>query len=300
VTDLETDPRWADYRELARPHGFRACWSTPVLTTDGRVLGTFALYYTEPRAPSDADMELLARAGHVTGIAIERRQLEDQLRALSQHAESVREDERTGIARAIHDELGQALTALKMDIAWIGRRLASTAIDREAISEKLDGMSQMTDEVIHQVRRISAELRPGVLDDLGLIAALEWQGQEFEKRTGTHCLVHSELGEEVQIDRNLSTAVFRIFQEALTNITRHAHARHVDVVLKQEGECLRLDVRDDGDGIPPEALHNPTSLGLLGMRERARQLGGTATVNGAPRRGTLVSLSVPLHRGMAP
>jgi PAS domain S-box-containing protein len=294
VTDIEIDPLWVDYRDLARKHGLRACWSTPIVATSGRVLGTFALYYREPRSATADDLALIERATHVAGIAIERRQLEDQLRDLSAHVESVREDERTGIAREIHDELGQSLTALKMDVAWITRRVTGAADSpRDAMIDKLRTMSELTDDVINQVRRISAELRPGVLDDLGLLAAIEWQGQEFEKRTGATCAIESNVG-EMQLERNLCTAVFRIFQEALTNIARHAEASHVDVRLEHREGWLHLDVHDDGKGISAEALHDPRSLGLLGMSERARRLGGTAHVIGEPGKGTTVSLAVPL------
>lgn len=292
VTDIETDALWDDYRALARPYGLRACWSTPLLATDGRVLGTFALYYREPRSPDEGDLQLIARAGHLAGIAIERRQLDDQLRALSAHVESIREDERTGIAREIHDELGQALTALRMDVAWVARRLAGDA-SREPLVDKLQGMSKLIDGVVDQVRRISAELRPGVLDDLGLVAAIEWQAQEWEDRTGTTCIVRSELG-PLRPDRNLATAVFRIFQEALTNVARHAHAEQVEVTLESSGGFLELRVEDNGLGIRPEVVFAPSSLGLLGIRERARRLGGAATVSGTPGAGTIVTLRVPL------
>jgi PAS domain S-box-containing protein len=297
--DIATDPRWEPYRELALRHGLRACWSTPIFGTDERVLGTFALYFKEPRSPNDADLTLIGRATHVAGIAIERRQLEEQLRDLSAHVESVREDERTGIAREIHDELGQALTAIKMDLAWLRRRASGDApLSREGWLEKIETMSQMADDVINQVRRISAELRPGVLDDLGLLAALEWQAQEFEKRTGTECHLRSNLG-DTQLERNLSTAVFRIFQEALTNNTRYAEASRVDVSLELKDGWLSLEVKDDGKGIAPEAIRSPTSLGLLGISERARRLGGSAVVSAAPApaRGTIVSLRVPCDVG---
>ncbi len=294
VTDIETDPLWKDYVDLARAHGLRACWSTPILTTDDRVLGTFALYFREPRAPTDADLAVTNRATHIAGIAIERRQLEDQLRALSAHVESVREDERTGIAREIHDELGQSLTALKMDLAWIARRVSEKPpASTDVVLGKIREMSQMTDDVINHVRRISAELRPGLLDDLGLYAALEWQGHEFEKRTGTTCTVQSNVG-DAQLGREVSTCVFRVFQEALTNITRHAEAKHVDVRLDRRGGSLVLEVRDDGKGIARESLQDPRSLGLLGIRERARRLGGNATIAAAPSGGTIVSLTIPL------
>src|SRR5207302_8472910 len=139
VSDIANDPLWASYRELALPHGLRACWSFPILT-DGRVLGTFAVYYRQTREPDTAARELISRAVHVAGIAIERRQLDDQLRALSERVEAAREDERTNIAREIHDELGQALTALKLDLAWVARRVSGDA----ALAPKLDDMARAT------------------------------------------------------------------------------------------------------------------------------------------------------------
>jgi PAS domain S-box-containing protein len=291
--DIEHDARWADYRDLARAHGLSACWSYPVLATDGRVLGTFAFYYREPRGPTDDDVSLIARASHIAGIAIERRQLEDQLRALSAHVETIREDERTGISREIHDVLGQALTALKMDLAWTTRRLAAKPdAQSDAVSAKLQSMAAVTDDILHVVRRISAELRPGVLDDLGLFAAIEWQAGEFEKRTGSTCTVASDL-EDARFDRDVSTAVFRIFQESLTNVTRHAKASRVDVRLSRRGDSLRLEVRDDGVGIGVRASKDPTSLGLLGMRERARRLGGEVVIERLAPHGTSVVVEVP-------
>ncbi len=298
VSDIETDTRWDDYRELARASGLRACWSTPILATDNRALGTFALYYREPRAPTERDLSLIARATHIAGIAIQRRELEEELRALSAHVESAREEERTGIAREIHDELGQALTALKMDLAWIGRRAAGTSgLSREALLEKVQAMSSMTDQIIDQVRRISSELRPGVLDDLGLLPALEWQGQEFERRTGLTCVIHSNLTDETTLDRSLATTIFRVFQESLTNVARHSEATHVEVRLERVAGWLELEVADDGKGIAPEVVSSPTSLGLLGIRERARRLGGMAAVGAAPSKGTVVSVRVPLDGG---
>lgn len=296
VEDVETDPLWIDYRELARQFGLRACWSVPIIATDGRVLGTFALYYREPRKPTEPEVQLITRASRIAGIAIERRQLEDQLRALSAHVESVREEERTGIAREIHDELGQTLTALKMDVAWIGRRVSADApLAREAVSEKLSSMGHMIDDVIERVRRISAELRPGVLDDLGLVAAIEWQAEQFEGRTGTTCTVECDV-DDSQFDRELSTALFRVFQEALTNVARHAEAENVDVRLSTRSGVVRLEVNDDGKGITAEEAHAPHALGLLGIRERARRLGGTAHVEGTVGQGTKLVVEVPLSR----
>jgi PAS domain S-box-containing protein len=300
VEDIEASRAWVDYRALARTHGLRACWSTPIFATHGGVLGTFAFYYREPRAPTDADRDLIARVTHIAGIAIERRQMEDQLRALSAREEAIREDERTGIAREIHDEFGQALTAMKMDLAWVGRHLGgSNGLSQAELRDKLAETSQMVDEIIGQVRRISGELRPGVLDDFGLFAAVEWQAHEFERRTGTACVLQSNLG-DARLNRDLSTALFRIFQEALTNVARHAEARRVEVRLDRRDGALELEVRDDGRGVAAEAVFSPKSLGLLGMRERARRLGGSAIVGPAAPAGTTVLVRVPAGNGATP
>ena len=291
VTDIENDPLWADFRELARPHGLRACWSSPLVGSDGRLLGSFAVYYREPRGPDESSLDLVARASHIAGIAIERRQLDDRLRALTDRVEAIREDERTQIAREVHDELGQSLTALKMDIAWVMRRLAQAHVNG-VLADKLTQMTKSTDAIIATVRRISAELRPGILDDLGLAAAIEWQLEEFAKRTGVRAELQSTLGDPV-LERDLTTAVFRIFQEALTNVARHAIATIVHVRLELERGRVKLEVEDDGVGIP-EAAHT-TSLGLIGMRERARRLGGECEVRRRDPHGTLVTVTVPLR-----
>jgi PAS domain S-box-containing protein len=293
VTDIEHDPLWTNYRDLALRAGLRACWSSPIQSTSGRVLGTFAIYYREPRAPSDHDRALIERMSHVAGIALERHALDEQLRRLAAHIESAREDERTGIAREIHDQLGQSLTLLKVDLAWIARRATADNLPREQLLEKLAGLGEIADELIREVRRISTELRPAILDDVGLDAALAWQAEDFERRTRIPCKLHSGLADDDRIPRAVATAVFRVFQEALTNIIRHAAATRVDVHIEETTTGLLLMVSDDGDGIPPEKLDDPRSLGLLGMRERARRLGGTVTFQARKPRGTCVILEVP-------
>ena len=293
VDDIETDPLWEKYRAIAREHRLRACWSTPVMAADGRVLGSFALYYREARSPAAAEEALIARAVRITSVAIQRTQLIDQLRALSEHVESIREEERTGIAREIHDQLGQALTALKIDLGWLTRRAGEQEqLPSKVVNERLRSMSELADSIMGEIRRISAELRPSVLDDLGLVAAIDWQAQEFERRTGTQCVFTHTPGAE-RFDPKISTAVFRIFQEALTNIARHAGAGRVEVQLERRGSDLELTVRDDGKGITPEAAGHPMSLGLLGMRERARSLGGSVDIGGHANGGTLLTLRIP-------
>lgn len=303
TADMATDPLWADHRELAGLSGFAACWSVPILTEEGkRVLGTFALYHREPRTPDAAARQLLERASHVTGIVLERRALDEQLRALAARLEAIREDERTAIARDIHDQLGQALTALKLDLAWLGRRLGpgglggglgDGGLGATELGGKVDEMTRATDDIIRTVRRISADLRPGILDDIGLEAAIEWQAEEFEKRTGMRCRVRAEIG-DLRLDRELATTVFRIFQESLTNVARHADAREVEVTLVLDHGQLRLEIADDGVGIPEVGPRNST-LGILGMGERARRLGGACTVKRRAPHGTIVTLVMPLR-----
>jgi PAS domain S-box-containing protein len=298
VTNIDADPLWTDYSALANIAGVRACASTPILSADGRVLGTFALYYREPRAPSERALSLVERATYIAGIAIERSRMEGELLALSAHIESAREEERTGIAREIHDELGQALTALKMDLAWIRRRARSESpLDSDALAAKIDEMTAATDGVIDTVRRISSELRPGVLDDLGLGAALEWQSQDFERRSGVVCRVSAAELSPDQLDQSTSTAVFRVFQETLTNVARHAEASHVDARLTAANGWLELEVSDDGKGIAPESAASPKSLGLIGIRERARRLGGSVSVGRRAAGGTTILFRVPLQAG---
>lgn len=212
----------------------------------------------------------------------------EQLRLLLAHLQSVREDERTQISREIHDELGQSLTALKMDLSWMIKRLGK---DQGPLWEKARLMSKLIDMNIQTVKRISAELRPGLLDDLGLTAALEWQAEEFKKRTGIKCEV-SVLPEDMELDRDVSTAIFRIFQETLTNVVRHAKAKKVRASLKNKDDTLMFQVKDDGKGISEKQISNPRSIGLIGMRERVHSFGGRMEITGD--KGTTVTVTIPI------
>jgi len=219
----------------------------------------------------------------------------EQLRALSAHLQLVREEERARIAREIHDELGQALTGLKIDLSWLDGKLseARNAAPRRLLLEKIKSMIKLIDTTIHTVRRIVTELRPGVLDDLGLMAAIEWQAQDFQNRTGVKCDLASSL-EDIDLDQDRSTAVFRIFQETLTNVARHSGATKVDIILEERDGSLILEVKDNGRGITENGLSSSKSLGILGMRERALLLGGEIDILGAQGKGTTVTLRVPL------
>ncbi|HXG49654.1 MAG TPA: PAS domain-containing protein, partial [Methylomirabilota bacterium] len=219
----------------------------------------------------------------------------EQLRLLAAHLQSIREEERTRIAREIHDELGQMLTGLKMDLAWMERRLAagSLADSQAVLVDKCRSMADLLDRMVKSVRKIAAELRPGVLDDLGLVPALEWQAREFQTRTGVECHLETRLG-VTEIPRDLGTAVFRIFQESLTNVARHAQASRVQASLVADGHALHLVVHDNGRGITDAQQANAKSFGLLGMRERAATLGGECHIAGQPGAGTTITVRIPL------
>jgi signal transduction histidine kinase len=217
-------------------------------------------------------------------------QSREQLRQLTAGLLIAREEERTAVAREIHDVLGQTLTALKMDVSWVNARAPVDA--PAALRQKLAAMTGLIDDTIVTVRRIATSLRPGVLDDLGLPAAVEWQTQEFEQRTGIRCVLRTTVNDGT-FDPLLSTALFRILQEALTNVARHSRASVVSVTLDDSGADLVLEVRDDGIGISPSAAANTRSIGLTGMRERAQLVGGGLSISRAAGAGTIVRAQVP-------
>jgi PAS domain S-box-containing protein len=219
----------------------------------------------------------------------------EQLRALSARLQSAREEEGRRIAREIHDELGSMLTGLKWDLEEIGRTISNqiNPLEVSALSEKLNASIKLTDIALDTLRRIASELRPSVLDDLGLTAAIEWQAQQFQTRTGIFC--NCDCSEyDLELNEEQATAVFRIFQEALTNILRHAQATRVEIKISKENSQLTLSVSDNGKGIKVEEILGTESLGLLGMRERAHLVGGHIEVKGREGNGTVVVVRVPL------
>jgi signal transduction histidine kinase len=218
------------------------------------------------------------------------RKSEENLRALAARLQSVREEEWTRIAREIHDELGQALTGLKMDLTWVANKLLP---EQKALTAKASSMFDLIDGTIQSVRKISTRLRPEVLDELGLGPAIEWQAKEFQKRSGIRCRV-SLRQDGAALDRERSTAAFRIFQELLTNVARHANATRVDVSMQTGSGGLVLEVEDNGEGIEQSAMFSPKSLGLLGMRERVLPFGGNIEISGVRDQGTKVKVSIPL------
>ncbi len=227
----------------------------------------------------------------------ERKQAEEQLKAsrqqlrsLSAHLQSVREEERTNLARDIHDELGQLLTALKIDLSRLAKEFPP---DQKSFLEKTRSMSSLVDMTIQKVKSISTELRPGLLDDFGLVAAMEWQAGEFQKLTGISIEISTK-PEDIVLDRDRSTVLFRIFQELLTNVARHADATKVRVSLIEEADKIVLTLEDNGRGITREQISDPRSFGLLGIRERVRSWQGEFRINGIPGKGTTAVISIPL------
>lgn len=231
-----------------------------------------------------------------------RRRTEEELmhsqelfRNLSRHLQTVREEERKGIAREIHDELGQNLTTLKLHLSLLIEDLPEVS---PALRAKFQGIVEDIDVTIQSVKRLISDLRPGLLDDLGLVAAIEWQAEEFQKRTGVRCELHID-PPDLSVDADRSTAVFRIFQETLTNVARHAHAERVRIQLIAEDAALMLRVRDDGRGITPENISAPNSFGLMGIRERAHYWGGAVEFHGESGSGTTVTVTIPLDNAGA-
>lgn len=221
-----------------------------------------------------------------------RRGLRDALRQLSARAEAAREEERARLARELHDELGQILTGIKIDLSSLTAEL-TTAPGQPTITvaNKLQSMAGLVEVAMKTVQQIASELRPPVLDHFGLAEALRWEAAMFEQRTGIRCRVATRGRAELEPAR--ATAVFRIFQEALTNVARHAAAGAVRVTLRETGRLLVLDIRDNGRGLSARAAADPRSSGLLGMHERARMLGGSLQISGARGRGTLIALRIP-------
>ena len=262
--------------------------------------GNYAVVMDRGYIVRDAAGMPVRMVGGITDIT-ERRRAEEalessrrQLRALSARLQSTREEERTNVAREIHDELGQVLTAIKINLDWLERDIGERVNDASANPqlERVVESAEMTEIAIASVQRIATDLRPGLLDNLGLAAALEQEARRFEQRTGVTCAV--KLAPDLaEIPGDAATAVFRIFQESLTNVARHAQAKAVRLELRTGGSQVTLEIEDDGRGIVPEQVANDRSLGLLGMRERAVVLGGDVSVEPVVPHGTRVTLRLP-------
>lgn len=252
--------------------------------------------------PAEISSHLFHYEGKMTVLSIarditERKQGEEKLkrssiilRNLATHLQSIREEERGLIAREIHDELGQVLTVLKIQISLLANKLRS---DQGDLKIKIDSLSNLIDGAVDSVQKIASKLRPVILDELGLLSAIEWQTQEFQRVSGIHCSLSLPTS-EINFEKEKSTAVFRIFQEALTNVMRHSKASIVSVSVQKTNNLFTLQVTDNGIGISNEQIKDPHSLGLIGINERAMIVGGEVYVEGIPNLGTRVRLEIPL------
>jgi PAS domain S-box-containing protein len=280
-------------------------YSSHPLLDDGQVRGAVVTFVdiTERRRAEEvlkrANDELEARVAERTeklSVAL------GQLRELAAYSEKVREHERTRIAREVHDELGSLLVALKLDVNWIAKRLAGQAgrepADAQAVREQLrskcGNMSALIDSAVDRVGRIITDLRPSILDHQGLWAALEWQAFDFAQSAELQLGWHMAHTEGVVLPDSMGTAVFRIFQEMLSNVGRHARASALEVTIRADTQELLVEVRDNGCGAPAQAFDAPTAYGVLGMRERARHFGGRLEISSVPGRGTCLRLLMPI------
>jgi len=216
----------------------------------------------------------------------------NQLRALASYLLSVRENERATIARELHDEFGQALTSLHLGLSWISRKLTP---GQRPLREQIRSLLATTTSLIRSVKNIASELRPGVLDQLGLVKTLKSEAREFEGHTGIPCRFKMNIA-KARFDRSAAVAIFRIVQAALTNIARHAHASRALITLMKRKNNLILTVMDNGKGISRKVIDSHDSLGITGMRERTLALGGTFTLGGSRSKGTILTVRIPLSR----
>ena len=277
--------------------------------TEKLLLNSHVIYELVHRAkdskqiPVEINSHLFTYEGKPTVLSIarditERKRVEEKLRKtglrlrnLASHLQTIREEERTAIAREIHDELGQVLTVLKIQITLVSNKLKD---DQQELKDKIISVSKMIDDTVEKVQRITAKLRPDILDELGLIPAIEWQAQEFQNVTGIKCSFTLP-GGELDLEEDKSTAIFRIFQEALTNIARHSKAKLISISIQKNAENLILKIKDNGVGIAQEQTKDFKSLGIIGMKERALILGGEVTIEGTPGKGTEVRVEIPLN-----
>ena len=271
-----------DRRVFEASHSITAEETTPL---DGNPRTFVAV-----RFPMYDNMGKVYAIGGISTDITDRKQVEEALRQLSAYLQEVREEERINIAREIHDELGQQLTGIKMDVAWMSKKVE---VHEKDLKQKLSGIVSLIDEMIKSVRRISTQLRPSILDDLGLIAAIDWHSQEFEKRSGIKTSFYSDI-HELSISPNVATGLFRIYQESLTNVARHAEASKVSTILQIQNGELILKISDNGKGFDISKTAGKKTLGLLGMKERTLMMGGKYEIISEPDKGATVWVSVPL------
>ena len=296
VKDLRIETRF-DSPPLLHDHGVVSGMSVIIYGKD-RPFGVLGIHTTKQRTFTEDESHFLKSVANILGMTVEHKKAEkelkdsyEQLRKLSAYLQSVREEERANISREIHDELGQVLTALKIEVSMTANKLNSNS----EFFRQTESIMKKIDDTIRSVKRICSELRPTILDHFGLSAAIEWQVEEFENLTGIKGMASFE-PREIILDQDLSTAVFRIFQESLTNVTRHASATEVRVNLKLKDGNIVLEVKDNGKGITKKQFSDPASFGIMGIKERVNFFGGDVKITGIKDKGTTLIVSIPLRK----
>tara|TARA_B100000470_G_scaffold42375_1_gene30929 strand:- start:754 stop:2367 length:1614 start_codon:yes stop_codon:yes gene_type:complete len=293
IIDVTKDPNFPRAK-LAKNIGVKAGFAFPILIGQ-EVVGVMEFFSAKAVKPDREMLAIMGQIGTQLGRVLERKRAQDQsevsqkiLRNLYLRLQEVREEERTRTAREVHDHLSQLLTTIKLELSLLDKKLSNYSSEIKGSTQQLLDMSN---DAIHSVQRIAMDLRPPILDDLGLSEAIEWQVKEFKGRTGIGCKFFNEMN-GLELDLERSTTLFRIFQETLTNIVRHSQATQVDVKLYACEENINLQVQDNGCGITEDQIQNLRSLGLLGMRERAMVWGGFVQITGAQDEGTTVTINI--------
>ena len=291
IIDVTKDPNFPRAQH-AKNIGVKAGFAFPIPIGE-EIVGVMEFFSTQAVEPDGKMLEIMAQVGTQLGRVLERKRAEEeikrsheQLRNLYHRLELVREEERTRMAREIHDELAQVLTALKLEVSLLDKKLIKIDSSLQTYTQL---MLQLIDATIQTGKKLVMDLRPPLLDDLGLMEAIEWEAREYEQRTGIKCEVEFNKRDFV-LDEERSTTLFRILQETLTNVTRHAQADKVRILIKDQNDRITLQVADNGIGISNEQIANLKSLGLLGMRERALVWGGKVDIIGRPNKGTTVTI----------
>lgn len=287
---------------LAQHCDLKACFGVPV-TKNHDVMAVLLFFMHEEKGEDCGMVETVSSLAVQLGALIHRKRIEDdlaesqsKLRNLSLSLQRSMETERKALARRIHDEFGQSLSALKMELSWLKKQLHE---DQKHLFHEIDKTNGLIQTILRSVQIMSAELRPHMLDDMGLIAAIRWKAKTFEEKRGIHCLI-TAAPDDIALDPDRAIALFRIFQEALFNIANHADATKVLVNVKKENGLLLIEIIDDGRGITLAEIADPKSIGLIGMQERAHCFGGLCNITGIPGKGTTVNVSIPLANGIYP
>jgi signal transduction histidine kinase len=288
VSDIATDPLWADYRDLALQHGLRACWSTPIFCADDRVIGTFANYYRTVRLPNHRERRLMTVWSNVVALGIRRKQAEEALKEEQQcllHLFKAQEYERKLAAYELHDGIAQYAAGAIMHLETYVRTLG-----HEPAPIQLDATCDLLHKTLDESRRIINGLRPPILDEGGVVMAIEHLIQE-RSQDGLQIIFDHDTEFE-RLAPSLELAIFRIAQEALTNAAKHSGSPTIEIVLNRQGDRVHLAVRDHGTGFTPNRA-SEGALGLRGIRERVRLLGGTVSIDSEPGKGTRVAVDLP-------